>query len=103
VSGWRSSEPIPVPSASGTPVRSVAHVVIMIGRKRSRHASRIAAIGGKPDFPLAERLMCAGRSSATSTSEFHYRDLSVRKILDSNSSSVPNCVPATQFDCAAQV
>src|SRR5262249_25776178 len=30
-----------------TPVRSVAHVVIMVGRKRKRHASRVAAIGGR--------------------------------------------------------
>ncbi len=37
-SGRRSSEPLPVPSASGTAPSSAAMVVIMIGRKRSRHA-----------------------------------------------------------------
>ena len=37
-SGRRSSEPVPVPSASGSPPRSAAMVVIMMGRKRSRQA-----------------------------------------------------------------
>ena len=37
-SGRRSSEPVPVPSASGRPPSSAAMVVIMIGRKRSRQA-----------------------------------------------------------------
>ena len=37
-SGRRSSEPVPVPSASGRPPSSAAMVVIMMGRKRSRHA-----------------------------------------------------------------
>ena len=37
-SGRRSSEPMPVPSASGKPPSSAAMVVIMIGRKRSRQA-----------------------------------------------------------------
>ena len=34
----RSSEPVPVPSASGTPPSRAAMVVIMMGRKRSRQA-----------------------------------------------------------------
>ena len=34
----RSSEPVPVPSASGNPPSMAAIVVIVIGRKRSRHA-----------------------------------------------------------------
>ena len=34
-SGFRSSEPMPVPKASGMPLSSAAMVVIMIGRKRS--------------------------------------------------------------------
>ena len=37
-SGRRSSEPVPVPRASGTPPSSAAMVVIMMGRKRSRQA-----------------------------------------------------------------
>ena len=38
-SGRRSSEPRPVPTASGMPPSSAAMVVIMMGRKRSRLAS----------------------------------------------------------------
>ena len=37
-SGRRSSDPVPVPSASGTPPNRAAMVVIMMGRKRSRQA-----------------------------------------------------------------
>ena len=37
-SGLRSSEPTPMPMASGNPPKSAAMVVIMMGRKRSRHA-----------------------------------------------------------------
>ena len=37
-SGWRSSEPVPVPSISGSAPNSAAIVVIRIGRKRSRQA-----------------------------------------------------------------
>ena len=37
-SGRRSSDPVPVPRASGKPPSSAAIVVIMIGRKRSRQA-----------------------------------------------------------------
>ena len=37
-SGRRSSEPVPVPSASGKPPKSAASVVIMIGRNRSTQA-----------------------------------------------------------------
>ena len=37
-SGWRSSEPVPLPRASGTPPNRAAMVVMRIGRKRSRHA-----------------------------------------------------------------
>ena len=47
-SGRRSSAPVPVPSASGTPPRSAATVVIMIGRKRSRQAWWIASRGDLP-------------------------------------------------------
>ncbi len=36
--GARSSEPVPVPKASGTAPSSAAMVVIMMGRKRSRQA-----------------------------------------------------------------
>ena len=45
-SGWRNSEPVPVPSASGSPPSSAAMVVIMIGRKRSKHAWKMASSGG---------------------------------------------------------
>ena len=38
-SGRRSSEPMPMPKASGMPPSSAAMVVIMMGRKRSRQAS----------------------------------------------------------------
>ena len=44
-SGLRSSEPVPVSIASGIAPNSAASVVIMIGRKRSRHASKIASRG----------------------------------------------------------
>ena len=37
-SGWRSSEPAPVPSISGRAPSTAAMVVMMMGRKRSRHA-----------------------------------------------------------------
>ena len=37
-SGWRSSDPVPLPSISGSAPNSAAIVVIMIGRKRSRQA-----------------------------------------------------------------
>ncbi len=47
-SGRRSSEPIPVPSASGSPPRRAAIVVIMMGRKRRRHASWIDSSGLLP-------------------------------------------------------
>ena len=40
-SGRRSSEPVPVPNASGSAPNSAAIVVIKIGRKRSMHASKI--------------------------------------------------------------
>ncbi len=42
-SGWRSSAPAPAPIATGSAPKIAAKVVIMIGRKRSRQASRIAA------------------------------------------------------------
>ena len=40
-SGRRSSEPVPVPSASGSAPKKAASVVIRIGRKRSMAASKI--------------------------------------------------------------
>ena len=42
-SGRRSSEPVPVPKASGSAPNSAAMVVIRIGRKRSMQASKIAS------------------------------------------------------------
>jgi hypothetical protein len=36
--GWRSSEPVPVPSISGKAPKIAAIVVIMIGRKRNSEA-----------------------------------------------------------------
>ena len=44
-SGWRISEPTPQPIISGSAPRSAAIVVIMIGRKRSSDASKIASRG----------------------------------------------------------
>ena len=47
-SGRRSSEPVPVPSASGNPPNNAAIVVIVIGRKRRRQARKMASSGGTP-------------------------------------------------------
>ena len=47
-SGRRSSAPSPKPIASGNAPRIAASVVIKIGRKRSRQASRTASIALKP-------------------------------------------------------
>jgi len=47
-SGRRSSLPVPVPSARGMPPSNAAMVVIMIGRKRSRHAWWMASRGVIP-------------------------------------------------------
>ena len=47
-SGKRSSEPVPLSSASGSAPNSAASVVIMIGRKRSRQACTIASRGDRP-------------------------------------------------------
>ncbi len=52
-SGWRSSAPVPRPAAIGTAPIAAARVVIMIGRKRSRHALRIASGGDKPSSRCA--------------------------------------------------
>jgi hypothetical protein len=51
-SGWRNSEPAPAPSAIGSAPKIAANVVIMIGRKRNRQASRIAS---SADMPTARR------------------------------------------------
>ena len=47
-SGKRSSEPVPLSSASGSAPNSAASVVIMIGRKRSSEACTIASRGDMP-------------------------------------------------------
>ncbi len=47
-SGLRSSEPVPLSSASGNAPNSAASVVIMIGRKRSSEACTIASRGDMP-------------------------------------------------------
>ncbi len=47
-SGWRSSEPVPVPNISGSAPKIAATVVIRIGRKRSRQAWKIASRGLLP-------------------------------------------------------
>ena len=47
-SGWRSSEPTPVPRISGTAANKAASVVIRIGRKRKRQAWKIASQGSSP-------------------------------------------------------
>ena len=48
----RSSEPVPLSSASGSAPNSAASVVIMIGRKRSRQACTIASRGDMPCVAL---------------------------------------------------
>ena len=57
-SGMRSSEPVPLSTASGSAPNSAASVVIMIGRKRSRQAWTIASRGDMP--------WCRSASSAKS-------------------------------------
>ncbi len=52
-SGWRSSEPTPVPSISGSALNSAAAVVIRIGRKRSRQAWKMASRGDLPAWRSA--------------------------------------------------
>ena len=47
-SGRRSSAPSPKPIASGSAPSAAASVVIRIGRKRSRQASRTAATAERP-------------------------------------------------------
>ncbi|MET3252310.1 hypothetical protein ABIA29_002554 [Bradyrhizobium japonicum] len=47
-SGKRSSAPVPLSIASGSAPNSAASVVIMIGRKRRRHACTIASFGDIP-------------------------------------------------------
>ena len=54
-SGRRSSDPTPVPTASGTAPSNAAIVVIMIGRKRSRHAWWMASCGLLPSRRSASR------------------------------------------------
>jgi hypothetical protein len=54
-SGRRASAPAPSPSAIGSVPTSAAIVVIMIGRKRTRHASYIASAGGLPCVRCASR------------------------------------------------
>jgi len=46
--GWRSSDPSPKPIASGKAPSAAARVVIRMGRKRSKHASRTASTALKP-------------------------------------------------------
>ena len=47
-SGWRSSEPVPLPSSSGSAPSMAANVVIRMGLKRSNDASKIASSGDLP-------------------------------------------------------
>ena len=56
-SGCLSSELAPAPSAIGSVPISAASVVIMIGRKRMRQASRIASSGAAP-----ARCRCSAKS-----------------------------------------
>ena len=52
-SGWRNSAPMPQPNISGSAASSADIVVIRIGRKRSRHARRIASRGAIPSLRSA--------------------------------------------------
>ena len=54
-SGRRSSEPVPVPRASGSAPSMAAKVVIRMGRKRSRLASKMASRGLLPSWRSAAR------------------------------------------------
>ena len=47
-SGRRNSDPAPKPKAIGSAPRIAAKLVIMIGRKRLRQASRIASFASTP-------------------------------------------------------
>ncbi len=47
-SGWRSSDPVPVPNIKGSAPKIAATVVMRIGRKRSRQALKIASRGANP-------------------------------------------------------
>ena len=47
-SGWRSSAPWPKPMASGNAPSAAARVVMRMGRKRSRLASRTASSAVRP-------------------------------------------------------
>ena len=65
-SGWRSSEPSPPEITSGSAPNSAARVVIIIGRKRSRQAWKIASSGGR--LPLR----CASRAKSTIMMAFFF-------------------------------
>ncbi len=54
-SGRRNSEPVPVPMASGTAPSMAAMVVIMMGRKRSMQASKMASREFLPSRRSASR------------------------------------------------
>lgn len=64
-SGCHSSAPAPIPNAIGSAPMIAQIVVIMIGRKRSRHAWRIAATGDRPSF------RCASSASAKGSARNH--------------------------------
>ena len=54
-SGERSSDPVPVPSASGRAPNIAAMVDMVIGRKRSRQAWKMASTGRFPWLRSASR------------------------------------------------
>jgi hypothetical protein len=59
-SGLRSSEPVPLSSASGSAPNSAASVVIMIGRKRNSAACTIDSSGLRPRWrsaPIAKSII----------------------------------------------
>jgi len=54
-SGRRNSDPVPVPSARGKAPSMAANVVIRMGRKRNRLASKMASRGLLPSLRSAAR------------------------------------------------
>ena len=53
--GWRNSEPVPVPKASGTAPKSAASVVIMIGTEAQHASLEDRVLGAFAMLPLGDQ------------------------------------------------
>ncbi len=73
-SGRRNSEPVPVPNASGRAPNSAAMVVIMMGRKRSRQAWRMASSG------FLRSVRCATRAKSIIMMAFFFT-MPIRRMM----------------------